>query len=140
MNIWFYQINQQSWPPNRYRLEIWENQTWSWPIGRMHGGGVEIETGDVVVFFYAPSGGDDPGFYGWAIVQEFVDFGRPEILFRPVSPSDFLKMCPWWDEEAKALADDIRGKFKQITLWRVDHKDWMRLSNGIRFWLGKGNK
>jgi len=33
MSTWFYQLNQQLWSPERYRLEIWENERWSWGVG-----------------------------------------------------------------------------------------------------------
>ena len=140
MSVWLYQINQKLWPPNRYRMEIWEGQTWSWPVGRMQGKGETIQTGDIVAFFYAPSGGANPGFYGWAIIQEYIDTDPPHILFRPVSPSDYLKMSPWWNEEAKSLADRIRGNFKQITLWRIPQEEWANLNQGIRRWFANATK
>ena len=33
MAMWLYQMDQRQWPPNSYRLDIWEHQRWSWPIG-----------------------------------------------------------------------------------------------------------
>lgn len=134
MATWLYQINQQLWRPERYRLEIWENERWFWPVGRTTGGG-EPTAGDSVVFFYAPSGGTDAGFYGWAVVLEWLD-EQKAFYFRPVSPSDRLKMCPWWDKQASNLADRIRGKVKQGTLWRVPEKLVTDLRRGINVWCG----
>jgi hypothetical protein len=91
------------------------------------------------VFFYAPSGGSEAGFYGWAIVLDMHDDDRG-MYFRPVSPSDYLKMNPWWDADAKVLADAIRGKVKQGTLWKVADEVAPALSRGITAWLAGRSK
>lgn len=89
-----------------------------------------------MVFFYAPSGGQDPGFYGWAIIMEWLELeSTVELRFRPVSPSDHLKMHPWWNESASRLADAIRGKVKQGTLWLVPDDKVSELRSGITSWL-----
>src|SRR5687768_6437765 len=122
MAMWFYQLSTELWGPERYRLEIWEGERWNWPVGGRSGGGDLPEPGDTVVFFYAPSGALEPGFYGWAVVLEWYSVSSNPLYFRPTSPSDFLKMCPWWNEEAQEIADAIRGKMKQRTLWLVPPK------------------
>ncbi len=118
MATWLYQLNANNWSAERYRLEIWEGERWNWSVGTISGKGQHPEEGDIVVFFYAPSKSTDPGFYGWAVVLGWVD-QVPELHFRPVAPSDHLKMHPWWDGKdgwASQLADAIRGKMKQGTL------------------------
>ncbi len=129
-----YQLNQKSWPPSRYRLEIWEGERWSWPVRKGLIKGEKIKAGDTIVFFYALTGGDDPGFYGWAVVLEWFEENH-DLYFRAVAPSDHLKMHPWWDEQAREIADKIRGRMKQQTIWRVsdDHED--RLREGITSWV-----
>ncbi len=134
MSTWLYQINQESWSPQRYRVEIWEGERWVWPVRKKVRGEGWPKPGDVVVFFYARSGGSDPGFYGWAIVLEWYEESK-ELYFRPAGPSDQLKMHPWWDQEASNLADAIRGKFKQGTLWSVLEDEAFRLRRGIFAWL-----
>jgi hypothetical protein len=136
MGTWLYQINQQQWPPERYRVEIWEGERWRWPVGQLvRGPSAEgPQAGDTVVFFYARTGGVDPGFYGWAVVLEWLERER-EMYFRPVAPSDWLKMDPWWDEVASGLADRIRGAVKQGTLWRVPEDLVPELRRGIAEWL-----
>ncbi len=132
MSTWLYQINQEWWGPQRYRLAIWEGERWAWPVRRKVGATKPPEPGDVVVFFYAPSGGSDPGFYGWAVITAwFPGENQAEMYFRPVAPSDLLKMHPWWDEDARTLADRIRGKVKQGTLWRVEDQNLEALRDGI---------
>src|SRR5229473_1689739 len=69
MTMWLYQMDQRQWPPNSYRLDIWENERWTWPVGRKASSG-SPKSGDRIVFFYAPTGGIEPGFYGWAVVLD----------------------------------------------------------------------
>jgi len=135
MAMWLYQMDQRQWPPNSYRIDIWENERWSWPIGRRATSDRPVR-GDRIVFFYAPSGGAEPGFYGWAIVLDMHDDDRG-MYFRPVTPSDYLKMHPWWDATAKALADKVRGKVKQGTLWPVPEDLAANISTGITAWLSR---
>ncbi len=90
--------------------------------------------GDRVVFFYAPSGGIEPGFYGWALVLDWHEDERG-MYFRPVAPSDHLKMHPWWDAAAKEVADEVRGRVKQGTLWEVPDKLASDISVRITAWL-----
>jgi hypothetical protein len=138
MSTWLYQIDQKSWSPERYRLEIWEGQDWAWPVGQKNPREREPKNGDTVVFFYAPTGGDDPGFYGWAVVLEWFELRSiKQLRFRPVAPSDHLKMHPWWNQQdASTLADKIRGKVKQGTLWLVPDTLVKELRFGISAWLG----
>ena len=56
------------------------------------------------------------------------------MYFRPVAPSDHLKMHPWWDADAQALADQIRGKVKQGTFWRVAEDLSATLRRSITRW------
>lgn len=135
MSTWMYQLNQKSWAPNRFRIEVWEGERWSWPVRTGLPKGSSLQAGDVIVFFYAPSGGSDPGFYGWAVVLEWYEDNR-DLYFRAVAPTDHLKMHPWWDESAQALADTIRGKMKQRTIWNVPDKLVPELRNGITRWIG----
>jgi hypothetical protein len=135
MSMWLYQLSTDLWGPERYRLEIWEGERWSWPVGVKATGGRVPTPGDTVVFFYAPSGGAEPGFYGWAIVLEWYPVSTSPLYFRPTAPSDFLKMVPWWNEEARKIADEIRGKMKQRTLWLVSPDLARAVRRGIADWL-----
>jgi len=134
MSMWMYQLNQTNWPPSRYRLEIWEGERWVWTVGQRSSEGELPNPGDTVMFFYAPSGGDDPGFYGWAVVLEWLE-DASHLYFRAVAPSDYLKMHPWWDDEAHALADAIRGRMKRRTLWKVSDNLVDRLRRGMKSWV-----
>jgi len=130
MATWMYQLNQKNWPPRRFRLEIWEGERWVWPVGKRLVRDELPEPGDTVVFFYAPSGGNDPGFYGWAVVLEWLEDGSL-LYFRAASPTDHLKMHPWWDNNAQKIADKIRGKMKQRTLWLISEDLVGPLREGI---------
>lgn len=131
MSMWLYQLSPSVWSPERYRLEIWEGERWNWPVGSKSGEGRVPQPGDTVGFFYAPSKGNDPGFYGWAVVLEWYELSSSQLYFRPTAPSDSLKMFPWWDDEAESLADEIRGKMKQRTLWIVQPEMVDRVRRGI---------
>ena len=135
VTMWLYQMDQRQWPPNSYRLDIWERERWTWPVGRKASTG-SPKPGDRVVFFYAPSGGIEPGFYGWAVVLDWHEDERG-MYFRPVAPSDHLKMHPWWDTAAKDIADGVRGKVKQGTLWEVAEDLSAHISAGITAWLNR---
>jgi len=133
MTMWLYQINQKVWPPGRLRLELWEGEKWSWPVGSVRTA-ERPQAGDTVVFFCAKSMGSDPGFYGWAVVAEYYEQAE-ELYFTPSAPTNYLKMTPWWDDEAESLANRIRGRMKQATLWPVDDTSRDQIRSGIRRWL-----
>jgi hypothetical protein len=133
--MWLYQMDQGQWSPNKYRLEIWERERWTWRVGRKASTGTP-KPGDSVVFFYAPRGGPEPGFYGWALVLGW-DEDERSMHFRPVAPSDHLKMDPWWDPAAKDIADKVRGKVKRGNLWEVRKDLSEDISRGITAWLNR---
>ncbi len=135
MSTWLYQISPQEWSPDRYRVEIWEGEKSAWPVGAKFTGGKTPQPGDTVVFFYSPTGGSDPGFYGWAVVLEWYETSSTPLYFRPVAPSDYLKMHPWWDTSASKLANMIHGKVKQRTLWIVEGDLAKKIRRGIAEWL-----
>ena len=135
MSMWLYQIDAQNWSPQRYRLEIWEGERWAWPVGRKVLQGKEPQPGDIVVFYNTPSGGKDHGFYGWSVILEWYG-GGTEMYFRPVAPSDLLKMHPWRDDAAQDLANRIRGKVKQGTFWYVSEELEFQVRDGIFRWVG----
>jgi hypothetical protein len=137
MSMWLYQLSPGLWSPERYRLEIWEGERWNWPVGGKSGAGQVPKPGDTVVFFYAPSGGTDPGFYGWAVVLEWHEPASSQLYFRPTAPSDSLKMFPWWDRSAEQIANRIRGKMKQRTLWVIPWKLAVQVRQGIVSWLSR---
>lgn len=133
MSMWLYQLNQKSWPPNIFRYEIWEHQRWHWSYGQKRGD-ANPEVGDVLVFFYAASAGTDPGIYAWAVVER-CDIENATLYFIPTTPTNHLKMDPWWDDEAKKLTDEIRGPMKQATLFQVPEEIVPKLRHGIKKWL-----
>ena len=139
MATWLYQITEKRWSPERYRVEIWEGEKWAWGCGSTSSMGQSPAPGDTVVFFYAPTGGKDPGFYGWAVILEWLKEDN-SLYFRPAAPSDNLKMHPWWNTDAQALADSIRGPMKQKTMWLVSAELVGPLRVGINSWLATGGR
>jgi hypothetical protein len=133
MSMWLYQLNPVDWPPEIFRYEIWEQERWHWGYGQKRGD-ANPAVGDTIVFFYAPSGGKDPGIYGWAVIER-CDLKSGTLYFIPVSPTDHLKMDPWWDKQASKVADEIRGPMKQATLFQVPQAKVSVVRSGIRKWL-----
>jgi hypothetical protein len=119
MSTWLYQMSQTEWSPNAYRMEVWEGRSVPWPVGQMNSGGARPEEGDVIVLLFAPSRGPEGGFCGWGVVTKWQERSK-RVTYRPVSPTDRLKLCFWWDEDAKRIADGIRGRMKQGTMWLVE--------------------
>jgi hypothetical protein len=136
MTAWLYQISPKLWTTQRYRLEVWEGEKWAWSVGKKSLNKIHIVVGDTVVFYYAKSGGEDPGFYGWAVVLEWYPNSDTPLIFMPTAPSDHLKMDPWWDDNAEKLANKIRGKIAQGTLFEIKSNDYIHeLRYGIDAWL-----
>jgi len=135
MATWLYQLSESNWSSRRFRLEIWEGERWNWPVINWSGGGQVPEPGDIVVFFYAPSGGSDPGIYGWAVLLEWLPKATQQLYFRPTSPTDYLKMNPWWDDTAKALVGKIRGRMTRRTMWIVPQELVLQIRKGVSDWI-----
>lgn len=112
MSAWLYQLNSKDWSPETFRFEIWEGQRWHWGYGTKRGGAGDPKPGDTVVFFYAKTGGDDPGIHGWAVLDR-CEPDDHRLYFVPAAPTNYLKMTPWWDKEAAWLPHDLRGVFRQ---------------------------
>ena len=85
------------------------------------------------MFFYAAGAGDDPGIYGWAVIDRY-DEENGTIYFIPTAPTNHLKMDPWWDDAVKKLTDDIRGPMKQATLFPVAKDLLPKIRKGVRTW------
>jgi hypothetical protein len=104
--------------PERYRTEVWEGSlVTNWSIGQSKRKPKEIPLGDTVILFFAKTGADEPGIYGWSVITLF---DKEVIDFRPTSPSDYLKMNPLWDDEIGNIVDKIRGGMPEGTMWKVD--------------------
>ena len=134
MSTWLYQLNAEDWSPETFRCEIWEGRSWHWSYGRKQDT-ARPEPGDTIVFFYAPSGCTDPGFYGWAVLERHHP-ESPTLYFLPAAPTNLLKMDPWWDDDAKKLVDAIRGKMTQATLFRIKDEQRKSLRAALRTHLG----
>ena len=133
MSTWLYQLNPKSWTPEVFRFEIWEGKHWHWGYGSKRSADVP-GIGDTIVFFYAPSGGDDPGSYGWAVLER-CDVDNKILYFLPVAPTNRLKMDPWWDDQVQEIVDRIRGAVPRATLFPVDLDEAKVIRAGIRRWL-----
>lgn len=141
MGTWLYQLAENEWSINNYRLDIWEGERWRWPVGQIRGSESHPqpgypEPGDVVFFCYTKTS-KEPGFCGWAVVQQWEDEGgdKKRFYFRPVAPSDQLKMHPWGDGEAFDLVARVRRDWNQATLYFVDQDLAEEIVEGIKAWV-----
>lgn len=136
MAMWFYQMSQEDWTPEQYRLDIWEGERWRLPVRKIAGTD-RPRAGDRIVFFFAKTGCPEPGFYGWAVILKWEETSTL-FSFRPVAPSDQLKMRPWWDGEVERIATQVRVPIPKGTLWRVPDELALALGAGIAGWVGGG--
>lgn len=131
MSTWLYQLNARKWSPETFRFEIEEGRLWRWGYGSKRGG-PQLRAGDTLIFFYAPTGCDDPGIYGWAVLE----YHREEdalLYFTPKPPTNRLKMDPWWDDKkTKALAGKIRGRMTQATLFPIETTELKTIRAALR--------
>lgn len=113
----------------RYRTEVWEgNPVTNWYIGESTRRPTAVQPGDIVILFFAKTGADEPGIYGWGIITLF---DGDVIDFRPASPSDYLKMNPLWDDKIDKIVNQIRGGMPQGTMWEVDERALKQLRQEI---------
>lgn len=137
MAMWLHQLNQTSWPPQKFRFDIWENRRIHWEHGKIQS--IQSDTlperGDTVCFFYAEKGGKEPGIYGWAVI-EWCD--EVDVCFTPTTPTNHLKIDPWWDGKGgtvSKLVDAIRGNQPRATMFEVPAQVVPGIKQGIKKWL-----
>src|SRR5262245_58913811 len=112
---WLYQMSAELWPERRYRQRIWESSSAIWPTGRI-AGSFDLQEGDRLMCFYAPSGSEAPGICGWGVITHlYAEYEQFE--WRPTPPSDLLKMKPLYDDAIYDAVKTIRGGFPQGTMW-----------------------
>ena len=138
MAKWLHQLTEKSWSLNNYCLDIWEGERWEWEVGRVTRAVTEPKPGGTVAFFYALAKCIEPGSYGWAVILLWTTEEKQRFYFRPVPPSDQLKMRPWWDDQAKQIADQVSGKVARGTLWPVPDDLTKVIRAGISSWVNGG--
>lgn len=142
MAYWLYQMranDDEAYRPEQYRDEVSEGRTVTWssmePISVDVRGEGEPAPGDKVILFFCKTGlrgNEEPGIYGLGQIEAFVneETGRT-LTFRVEPPSDSLKMEPLWGPGIERLVNDIRGDWKQRTMWAVPAADFSRLAKQI---------
>ena len=137
MHAWLYQMSVKYWRPEEYRTEVWEGQSITWESSKITPRGLgEIESGDGIVLFFAPTANVDPGIYGWGIIHRYKR-ARNQIEFQVTYPSDYLKMDPIWNDEDGEfdvidLMRRIRGKATQGTMWGILPEELAEIRKMIR--------
>ena len=129
MANWLYQMSKDYFSHERYRSEVWEGiQVTNWTIGESKHKPSKVEPGEIVILFFAKTGAEEPGIYGWGIITFF---DKEVINFRPVAPSDYLKMNPLWDTETSNIVDKIRRGMPQGTMYEVDSPALAKIRGNI---------
>ncbi len=131
MACWLYQINARNYSQERYRAEVWEGSvTQNWTLGESPNKPKDISLGDLIIFLFVKAGRRDPGIYGWGIVT-FFDKELEEIHFRPVPPSDYLKMNPVPEDKVHGIVGTIQGGFAQKAMFKIEDKEFRALRQEI---------
>jgi hypothetical protein len=128
--VWLYRMSADSWKEAKYRLRVWEGIPVVWPANQIRGG-QRPTAGDRMFCWYAFTGSTAPGLCGWGLVLSFDDESN-EVEWRPVFPSDLMKMHPLYDKSLAARVDTIRGKMPRGTLWRIERADADWLAKQVR--------
>jgi hypothetical protein len=133
MQAWLYQMRRtKDWRPENYRLACWEHAQTVLPAGGIVPRGLTaIGSGDTLVLFFAKSGNDYPGIYGWGVVHNY-DQGRNQITFQLSPPSDYLKIDPLWDQDIHRLMDAIRQGQAKKTLWGMSWDEFSLIRHKMR--------
>lgn len=143
MPAWLYQMTTNEnadrwWYPEEYRKEVREGQPLTWPTGKIYfreqG---QVSKGDTVIFFFAKTGNDEPGIYGWGTIINPPREADDDITFVTNPPSDFLKDNPCWDDEVDKLLNDIRRGLYVGTMWNITFEELSKLRKKIRQHISK---
>ena len=106
------------WKPEKYRMKVWEHEKCEFKTGKIIPSDEKPKSGDTIIFFYVKTDTNEPGIYGWGIILKY-DKKEKNVLFRPTSPSDYLKMNPILGNDIENLINEIRGKTPRGTMWKV---------------------
>src|SRR5271157_2961526 len=113
MTGWLYQMIADKrtsgyWSHEQYQATVCEGKYTTYDVRKLRSkSGKKIQPGDILVLFYAWSGDSKGGIYGWGKVAQYNE-ERSTIKFRPMRPSDYLKMHPILDDEIKEITKIIR--------------------------------
>lgn len=123
-------MSAEYWTETQYRLQVWEEAAVVWPAGKIRAVH-RPQPGDRMFCWYAKTGSTAPGLCGWGVV---LNYEEPinQISWRPVFPSDLLKMVPLINTGLVTRINSVRGKFKQATMWPVDADTCRWLADEIR--------
>lgn len=69
------------------------------------------------------------GLSGWGVI---LNVRQGDIRWRPVFPSDYLKMDLLFYQDLSDLVDSIRGRFRRATMWKLSGAQVKSLRKRIR--------
>lgn len=123
MKSWLYQMTTKNWSEENYRAEVWEGTEIPFSIGRVTGDRATPRptVGDRIFCWYTKWANKAPGLCGWGVVTALTARREEALVWRPVFPSDLLKMSPLIDEELNQQIDTIRPN-PRGTLYLINPK------------------
>ena len=136
MKTWLYQLNSDKWATNLFRCAIWEGRQWQWNQNEIRPTTGIPAPGDVLLFFYT-KGSDEPGIYGWGIIDRCEKFDNKTMLnYTPTAPTNHLKVDPWWDDECEGITTEIRANQAAFaTVFEIPETLVPKIRRGIKRWL-----
>jgi hypothetical protein len=135
MSMWMFQLSQKYWSPQNFRCDIWEGRSWHWGHQKIQSSNhIQPQPGDVMFFFFSKDKCDEPGIYGWAVVDRLQN---ETIYFTPTAPTNHLKIDPWWNTKdvQEKIIDVIRRKQPQATVFEVPDEIVPLVKRGMKRWL-----
>jgi hypothetical protein len=131
--MWLYQVNSEFWTVEDYRYDSWEGDVNEWMHGTINGE-TDPQRGDIILVWFDKGTTEDPGLYGWGIVMD-MDHLEKSIAFRPVFPSDLIKMKPIFEDEIEEIVDKVKGEFPIGTMWALDKEAEKEVRELIYDWI-----
>ena len=133
MTMWLYQVNPEFWSVEDYRYDSWEGEVNEWMHGNINGDEYP-QRGDTLLVWFDKGAAEEPGLHGWGVVMD-LDLLEKSILFRPVFPSDLMKMAPMTEKKIFEIIEGTKGEFPVGTMWPLSLEDEKTIREMVYDWI-----
>lgn len=134
MSGWLYQMSERVWASKNYQDGVKEGRRPVEPRRTYRKYAKDAPApGDLVIFFYAPAGGQYLGICGIGYITGYVPKTR-RFHWLPLPPTNILKRRPWWDERVKRIVDRVRGRVNQGTMFPLSPAVERKQIRGLFAW------
>lgn len=132
--LWLFQLSHDVYTQEAYRQEIWEGGlTGLWAQNKVRGD-ERPAAGDRIVCWCAKTVSPDPGLVGWGVIMQADEL---DLRWRPLFPTDLLKMAPLFDADLVACVDRIRRGIPQGTMWLATPGDAAHVTARVAASVGR---